>query len=103
VRGLHYAPPSPAQWQRNAKRFYDAMVRGDPYMLWPSDECVDSGAFKAAVIAWLAGQRVQQLPEALLKARQNGQLRELVLFVDEAERNPYEQTQRLSTPAGSPT
>jgi hypothetical protein len=97
VRGLIYQPPSPAQMQRNIRKFYDAMIKGDPYMLWPAAEGADLPAFKAAVRQWLTGQRLPQLPEASRQARELGQLPELVLFVDEPERNPYAQAQRLTT------
>jgi len=99
LRGLLYQPPSPGQMQRNIRKFYDAMIKGDPYMLWPAAEGGDGLAFKTAVRNWLAGQRLQHLPEALRQARQDGLLPGLVLFLDEPDFNPYAQTQRLTTVA----
>lgn len=97
VRGLLYLPPSPAQARRNAEKFYRAMIGGDPYMLWPGADPADGEVFKTTVRDWLAGQRLSQLPEALCRARSANQLPELVLFLDEPDRNPYAQTQHFQT------
>lgn len=103
VLGLVYLPPSPAQRGRNLEKFFKQLIDGEPYMLWPGAEPADAAAFKTTVRNWLAGQRLNKLPEALCQARSGSKLPELVLFLDEPDRNPYAQTQRFQTLGAAPT
>ncbi|VTU15152.1 hypothetical protein H6CHR_00136 [Variovorax sp. PBL-H6] len=103
VLGLIYLPPSPSQRGRNLGKFFKHLIDGEPYMVWPGAEPDDAAAFKNTVRAWLAGQRLNKLPEALCQARSGSKLPELVLFLDEPDRNPYAQTQRLQTLGTAPT
>lgn len=97
VRGLLYLPPSPQFRTRHLAEFRDALLDGDPYMLWPQEDPADPQAFKAAVCAWLQHHGLADLPEALQKARGKRQLPPLVLFIDEPDRNHYKKLPPLQS------
>jgi len=98
---LTYVPPAPKATDRNLDAFFDALLEGHPYMLWPGDECA-AGEFKAAVQGHVGGKRVSELPESLRRARSSGPLKHAVLFVDEPDCNPYELLGRFATSDASP-
>ncbi|RZI62591.1 MAG: hypothetical protein EOP37_02250 [Rubrivivax sp.] len=99
VVALPYVPPAPSSKGRNFRPFLDALLAGDPYMVWPCDEGMVNAGFKAAVLVCLAQRHVPDLPEALRQARKSGKAKHVVLFIDEPSRNPYELMGRLTAPA----
>ena len=95
--GLRFVPPAPTNKQRNLKPFIDALLLGEPYMIWPCDESVACTEFKAAVRLCFDQKFITELPGALQRARKNSQLKHAVLFIDEPERNPYRRLGKLTT------
>jgi hypothetical protein len=93
--GFVARPPRPNEQGQRRAAFLNALVQGHPYMLWPAVEAVDPAALKARVTEWLGQQTFQDLPEGYANARSRGLLPNLVLFLDEPERNPYPQLTRL--------
>jgi len=102
VLGLTWPPPGPAETGGRRGQFVQALVRGHPYMLWPTSVQADTRELKKQVKTWLAEQTLLQLPERYRDARSNGLLPHVVLFFDEPERNPYAGTRsRLRAVASS--
>lgn len=99
IVGLPFPGPTPAFPKRNRVAFFDALLKGDPWMCWPRVEHADLDAFKQRVRDFIrdhGGARAGQphaLAEALRQERRRGQdpiLCSLWLFIDDPKRNPYE-------------
>lgn len=99
--GLVCQPPGPAEPGARRQQFLQALVRGHPYMLWPAGDPGNVPALKAQVKNWLAAQKLLHLPESWRDARSVGLLPQMVLFIDEPDRNPYQQMSRLTPVAGA--
>lgn len=109
--GLPFSGPSLTQPKRNQASFFDALLKGDPWMCWPRVDPDDSGTFKQRVREFIQRHGVLQasqphaLAEALRQERNNGQdpiLCSLWLLIDDPKRNPYtwnftETTQRMTS------
>lgn len=99
IVGLPFPGPTPAFPKRNRATFFEALLKGDPWMCWPRVEHADLDAFKQRVRDFIhahGGARAGQphaLAEALRQERRKGQdpiLCSLWLFIDDPKRNPYE-------------
>jgi hypothetical protein len=91
VRGLDYLPP------QDSRQFQKALVAGDPYMVWPGVEPADCQGFQSGVRQWLEQHGLDELPQALRRARLLDELPSLVLFIDEPDSNPYSRIRKLQT------
>jgi hypothetical protein len=98
ILGLPFPGPSLVEPNRNRASFFDALLKGDPWMCWPRVEPGDSGAFKQKVRDFiklhgaLQAKQPHTLAEALRQERNKGQdpiLCSLWLFIDDPKRNPY--------------
>ena len=86
VRILAYVPPGPGDLKRNRLPFIKALLSGDPYMIWPRALRDDKAQFLARIKQWLQGKR---LSEFSCSQRCDDVLEDIIIFIDEAERNPY--------------
>lgn len=96
VIGIPFPGPSLNE-SRNGQQYYELLAAGEPYMCWPRTEPADVEAFKQAVSSFVRlhprqENRFATLAVALKVAKAAGDpmLGDLWLFVDEPERNPYD-------------
>ncbi len=92
VVGLSFPGPSPADPKRNRGAFFQELLRGAPYMCWPRETPADTGVFRKAVCDLIERNDVARLPDALRDAKRQDTeaLTDLILLIDEPERNPYD-------------
>jgi hypothetical protein len=87
--GLTFPGPCPSDSGRNRAQFFGEILKGKPYMCWPRNESHDLGSFKAAVGRLLANSKLTNLPITLRNERSELAITNLVVLIDEADRNPY--------------
>lgn len=87
--GLSIPGPSPSEPGRNRPSFFAELTKGFPYMCWPRNPPEDVKAFQDAADQLFGGSDRDQLPLALRKLRSDPVLRNLVLLIDDPDRNPY--------------
>jgi hypothetical protein len=97
VVGIPFPGPSLDAQGRNGQAYFDLLAAGAPYMCWPRTQPADLDVFKHTVSAFVGAHpphesRFAKLAEALKVAKAAGDpmLGDLWLFVDEPERNPYD-------------
>jgi hypothetical protein len=97
VVGIPFPGPSLDEQWRNGQEYFDLLATGEPYMCWPRNPPADLEAFKQKVSSFVSlhpahESRFARLAEALKVAKATGDpvLGDLWLFVDEPERNPYD-------------
>ncbi|WP_152038112.1 hypothetical protein [Paraburkholderia hospita] len=110
ILGIPFPGPSLIEPTRNRSSFFEAILRGDPWMCWPRVEPADSETFKQRVREFiehhgaLQAKHPHTLAEALRRERSRGQdpiLCSLWLFIDDPKRNPY--TWNFTEPTGRTT
>lgn len=98
IVGIPFPGPALETKERNKKAFYEALLRGDPWMCWPRVEPADPDAFKHRVREFVhrhgtrCAARPHDFAEALRRERSQGMdeiLCSLWLFMDDPARNPY--------------
>jgi len=93
---LSFPGPSPSDPARNRTQFFSELLKGKPYMCWPRNQAQDVPQFKEAVRTLLATAQIMRLPQQLSERRAEPLLEDLILLMDEAHRNPYNDSEHLT-------
>jgi hypothetical protein len=94
VVALSFPGPSPAEPQRNRGEFFKILLEtGAPYMCWPRRTPAKVKAFQTQASLLIGRHDLDKLPHALVEYKKKDKhvLHDLILFIDEPERNPYDE------------
>jgi hypothetical protein len=100
---LTFPGPSPAEPQRNRMAFFQALLSAShPYMCWPRDPVASDAKFRERVAQLVQGNPLHGLAGALVTEKRGADqtLHDLLLLIDEPQRNPFDG--RLDEPAVAP-
>ena len=90
VAGLSIPGPCPSEPSRNGQAFFTELLKGFPYMCWPRNTVQDADAFRSAASELFGGSTLNRAPLSLRERRQDhALLADLILFIDDPDRNPY--------------
>jgi vWA-MoxR associated protein C-terminal domain len=84
--------PAPNRPLSEFSAFFDALLRGHPYMCWPRSQPEHLAAYRQAICQLVSANALPALAEGLrvAKEKHHPQLTDLMLLIDDPERNPYE-------------
>ena len=103
VVGLSFAGPCPSDLRRNKPQFFAELLKGAPYMCWPRNPPQDIESFKRAAAELFGKSQLKSLPIVLLEGRSNVLLRDLlsdlVVLIDDPDRNPWDSGNNLTETA----
>jgi hypothetical protein len=92
IMGLDFPGPAPDDPQRNRGKFFSSLKEGYPYMVWPRR--VPAATFQQEAAALIGKHQLQTLPQGVQAVKRVAPphvLHDLILFIDEPDRNPYHQ------------
>jgi hypothetical protein len=96
IVGLSFPGPCPSNPRRNRQQFFTELLKGAPYMCWPRESPENISSFRNAASALFAKTKLTRLPHTLRESRAEPSLWNLILLIDEPDRNPYHILNRLT-------